>query len=143
MEHISAQMDEVLARSHEALDALGSREMRSLLKMGKKNDWVGESWTLERDEFYLFQVSEVTFEEKAPRKEAMENILGTFRGMDGISFLYIILGDRTGVKFYFGVARDKSYPERKLPFSVKDLGRDILLPSMKGNCALKKLKNKK
>ena len=133
MEHISAQMDEVLARSHEALDALGSREMRSLLKMGKKNDWVGESWTLERDEFYLFQVSEVTFEEKAPRKEAMENILGTFRGMDGISFLYIILGDRTGVKFYFGVARDKSYPERKLPFSVKDLGRDILLPSMKGN----------
>lgn len=133
MEHISAQMDEALACSHEALDALGSREMRSLLKSGKKKDWVGESWTLERDEFYLFRVSEVTFEEKAPRKEAMENILGTFRGMDGISFLYIILGDRTGVKFYFGVARDKSYPEEKLPFSVKDLGRDILLPSMKGN----------
>ncbi|MGP1408597.1 hypothetical protein, partial [Selenomonas sp.] len=133
MEDIAVQMDERLAHARGVLDALGSRGMRSLLKMEKKLSWGGENQTLERTEFYLFRVNEVTFEEKAPRREAMENILGTLRGMDGISFLYILLGDSAGVKFYFGVARDKSYPEEKLPFSVKDLGRDILAPSMKGN----------
>lgn len=133
MEDIAVQMDEQLAHARGVLDALGSRGMRSLLKMGKNLSWVGEKQTLERTEFYLFRVNEVTFEEKAPRREAMENILGTLRGMDGISFLYILLGDSADVKFYFGVARDKSYPEEKLPFSVKDLGRDILAPSMKGN----------
>ena len=133
MEHISAQLEEQLARSRELLDYLDSDGARSLLKSGAKHEWVGEQWALTRDEVYLFRISEVTFEEKAPRREAMENILGTFRGMDGISFLYIILGDRAGVKFFFGVARDKSCAEENLPFSVKDLGRDILKPSMKGN----------
>lgn len=133
MEHISAQMEERLERSREVLDYLASSKAHSLLKMEEKHTWVGEQWTLGLDEFYLFRVSEVTFEEKAPRKEAVENILGTFRDMAGISFLYIILRDRAGVNFFFGVARDKSCPEEELPFSVKDLGRDILVPSMKGN----------
>ena len=133
MEHISAQMEERLERSREVLDYLGSNGAHSLLKMEEKHTWVGEQWALALDEFYLFRVSEVTFEEKAPRKEAVANILGTFRDMAGISFLYIILGDRAGVNFFFGVARDKSCPEEELPFSVKDLGRDILEPSMKGN----------
>ncbi len=59
----------------------------------------------------------------------LENILGTLRGMEGISFIYLIPGDAAGVKFYFGAARDKSYPNHKMPFSVHDLEQDFLRQS--------------
>ena len=36
----------------------------------------------------LFCLEEITYEEKAPRREAMENIIGTFRHMEGIHFVY-------------------------------------------------------
>lgn len=130
-EKILSDMDARLKRGHDVLDFLNMPSRRRMLN--KDYEWVGTKWNLELDEFYLFHVREVTFEEKAPRKEAMENILGTFRGMDGISFLYMILGDANGVNFYFGVTWDKSYPENKLPFSIHDLEQDILTPSMKGN----------
>lgn len=120
-----------LKRGRDVLDFLNMPSRRKMLD--KNHEWVGTKWNLELDEFYLFHVCEVTFEEKAPRKEAMENILGTFRGMDGISFVYMILGDANGVNFYFGVTWDKSYPENKLPFSIHDLEQDILTPSVKGN----------
>ena len=93
--------------------------------------WVGRDIELQTDEFYLFRIHELTFEEKAPRREAMENILGTFRGMDGISFIYLILGSGNEVRFYFGVAKDHSYPGEQL--SAGNLGEDILGPSIRGN----------
>lgn len=130
-EKILSDMEVRLKRGRDVLDFLNMRSERRMLN--KANEWIGTKWNLELDEFYLFHVREVTFEEKAPRKEAMENILGTFRGMDGISFVYMILGDADGVNFYFGVTWDKSYPENKLPFSIHDLEQDILTPSMKGN----------
>ncbi len=130
-EKLMSDMEARLKRGRDVLDFLNMRSERRMLN--QDNKWVGMKWKLELDEFYLFHVREVTFEEKAPRKEAMENILGTFRGMDGISFVYMILGDSQGVNFYFGVTWDKSYPENKLPFSIHDLEQDILTPSMKGN----------
>ncbi|MBR1645551.1 MAG: DUF87 domain-containing protein [Selenomonadaceae bacterium] len=122
--------EEKLQRGRNALEYLNNRYRRRLI--GRGNKWVDKSSPIELNEFYLFQIHEVTFEEKAPRKEAIENILGTLRGMEGISFIYLILGDATGVKFYFGAALDKSY-KKDLPFSVHDLEQDILTPSMKGN----------
>lgn len=130
-EKILSDMEAQLKRGRDVLNFLNMPSRRRMLN--KNHKWVGTKWKLELDEFYLFHVREVTFEEKAPRKEAMENILGTFRGMDGISFVYMILGDKNGVNFYFGVTWDKSYPESKLPFSIHDLEQDILTPSMKGN----------
>ena len=118
-------------RGRDVLDYLNLRSQRKMIN--KDNKWVGTELNLEQNELCLFHICEVTFEEKAPRKEAMENILGTFRGLDGISFVYMILGDSTGVNFYFGVTRDKSYPEDKLPFEIYDLEQEILTPSMKGN----------
>lgn len=93
--------------------------------------WVGRDIELKTDEFYLFRIHELTFEEKAPRREAMENILGTFRGMDGISFIYLILGSGNEVRFYFGVAKDHSDSGEQL--SANTLGEDILGPSIRGN----------
>lgn len=128
---INSEFEIKLRRGRNVLRYLNARVNRNLLDKGR--EWVGKNFQLELNEIYLFQILEVTFEEKAPRKEAIENILGTLRGMAGISFIYLILGDATGVKFYFGAARDKLYPEDKMPFSVHDLEQDILTPSMKGN----------
>lgn len=128
---INSEFEIKLRRGRNILRYLNARVNCNLLDKGR--EWVGKNFQLELNEIYLFQILEVTFEEKAPRKEAIENILGTLRGMAGISFIYLIFGDATGVKFYFGAARDKLYPEDKMPFSVHDLEQDILTPSMKGN----------
>lgn len=128
---INSEFETKLRRGRNVLNYLNSRVNRNLLDKGRK--WIGKNFQLELNEVYLFQILEVTFEEKAPRKEAIENILGTLRGMAGISLIYLILGDAMGVKFYLGAVRDKLYPEDKMPFSVHDLEQDILTPSMKGN----------
>ena len=102
--------EQKLRRGREVLRYLNARSNRRLLDKG--SEWVGKNLSLALNEVYLFRIEEVTFEEKAPRKEAIENILGTLRGMEGVSFIYLILGDASGVKFYFGAARDKSYPTK-------------------------------
>ena len=103
----------------------------SLHLFSTSSEWAGTNIELQRDEFWLFRINELTFEEKAPRREAMENILGTFRGMDGISFIYLILGDENGVRFYFGVAKDSSYTG--VQASPHTIGDDILGPAIRGN----------
>ena len=123
-------MTKLLKKNCNAPEYLNNRSGRRLI--GRGNKWVDKSSPIALNEFYLFQIHEVTFEEKVPRKEALENILDTLRGMEGISFIYLILGDATGVKFYFGATLDKSYT-KNLPFSVHDLEQDILTPSMKSN----------
>lgn len=98
----------------------------------------------------LFQIDEITYEEKAPRREALENIFGTFRNLQGINLLYMILGDTTGVKFYLGVVRDLSEPKISFDlegkdsgnYSIRDIGKYILKPAIKGNfrgCKVKEL----
>ena len=53
----------------------------------------------------LYRIDEITFEEDAPRKEALENVLSTVR-IPGVNFLYLIVGDKKGVKFYYGLAKN-------------------------------------
>ena len=88
----------------------------------------------------LYHIEEVTFDEKAPRKEALENVLSSMR-IEGINFIYLIIGDRTGVHFYFGVARDLYVmKENKKLLSIKDVGDFILEPNIKGNFRGSKIK---
>ena len=101
---------------------------------------LNKNYQLSPEDFFLYQIHELTFEEKAPRREAMENILGAFRGINRISFIYLIMGNRQGVQFYFGVANDNFYNNRfdqknfnNLNETSLKIGRDILGPSIKGN----------
>lgn len=87
----------------------------------------------------LYHIEEVTFDEKAPRKEALENVLSSMR-IEGINFIYLIIGDRTGVHFYFGVARDLYASQDKKKLSIKDVGDFILEPNIKGNFRGSKIK---
>ena len=58
----------------------------------------------------LYRIDEITYEEEAPRKEALENVLSSVR-IPGVNFLYLIVGDADGVKFYYGLSND---PEEKI-----------------------------
>lgn len=82
-------------------------------------------------DFCLYHIEELTFEDKAPRKEALENILSALR-LEGLNFIYLILGDCSGVHFYFGVVKDLT-ENRDLDLEIDDIGRDILKPSITGN----------
>ena len=82
-------------------------------------------------DFTLFHIEELTFEDDSPRKEALENVLSSLR-IDGVNFLYLLLGDKNGVSFYFGIVKDKNY-SKELELDVDDIGRYILKSSLEGN----------
>jgi hypothetical protein len=82
-------------------------------------------------DFVLFHIEELTFEEDNPRKEALENVISALR-VDGINFVYILMGDRKGVSFYFGIVKDQNKTV-DLQLDVDDIGRYILKSNMEGN----------
>lgn len=79
----------------------------------------------------LYRIDEITFEDDAPRKEALENVLSTVR-IPGVNFIYLIVGDKKGVKFYYGLSKNmQEITENKL--SLKEIGDNILKASICGN----------
>lgn len=82
-------------------------------------------------EFSLYHIKEVTFDEDSPRKEAFENVLNSL-SLEGIIFTYLLIGDKYGVSFYFGIAKDKQY-KKTLILEVDDIGDTILKPAIEGN----------
>lgn len=79
----------------------------------------------------LYRIDEVTFEDKAPRKEALENVISSM-SIEGVNFVYIIKGNASGVSFYYGVAQDFSYKGEK-SLDIAEIGEKILKPSLQGN----------
>ena len=104
-----------------------------------KNIRLYKTCKLDLREISLYHIEEVTFDEKAPRKEALENVLSSMR-VDGINFIYLIIGDKKGVHFYFGVARDLYQNRNKNLLSIMDVGKCILEPNIKGNFRGSKIK---
>ena len=91
-------------------------------------------------EITLFHINEITFEEKEknPRREAFENVLGAIRE-EGVNFIYLILGDKKGVSFYFGVTKElKENKELNMP--VIEMGDTLLKSSILGNFRGSKIK---
>lgn len=82
-------------------------------------------------EFSLYHIEELTFEDDSPRKEAFENVLGALR-VEGVNFVYLLVGNKQGGSFYFGIVKDKNYT-RELELDVDDIGRTLLKSSIEGN----------
>ena len=82
-------------------------------------------------EFTLLHIEELTFEEDSPRKEALENVISSLR-IDGINFVYLLLGNESAVSFYFGIVKDKNY-NKELELDVDDIGQYILKANIEGN----------
>lgn len=99
--------------------------------MSNKNISFDECEEIELGDIALYKVEEVSFEDQSPRKEALENVLSTMR-IDGVNFIYLILGDEHGVEFYYGVSRN-NHSDADLDLSIIDIGNQILEPSLKGN----------
>lgn len=89
---------------------------------------------LSLDSFAFFKVLEITYEEKAPRMEALENVLSNLR-LPGINLLFLIIGDRKGVSFYYGVSKDLTEISKGLIVSenIRNFCEGILKSSMEGN----------
>lgn len=123
MQEIAKHLD----YSQRLMNYLSNPDSDNLLNC--KNSWIREAVDLDIDEFHLYHINKITFEEKAPRREALENILSTFRGMDNLRFIYMILGSVDHVDFYFGIAKESSDGES----TVKGLAENLLAPSIRGN----------
>lgn len=86
---------------------------------------------LDISDFYLLQITDICYDEQAPKKEALENVLSSLK-MEGINFLFLIIGHKEKVDFYYGISKDLSYAS-ELDFDIKDIGDNILMPSIQGN----------
>lgn len=83
----------------------------------------------------LYQIEEITYDDKdsAPRKEALENVLSAVR-VPGYNFIYLLVGDRHSVKFYYGLKRtDPAAMPEISKLNVPEVGDSILKASLEGN----------
>jgi len=81
----------------------------------------------------LYHIKEVTFEgeEKSPRREAFENVIGMIQN-EGVNFIYLILGDKEKVSFYFGLVKENKY-DVELPMPIDEMGNNLLKSAIRGN----------
>lgn len=85
---------------------------------------------LELSDFALFKVTEITYENEAPRKEAIENFLSTMR-IKGFNLIFLVVGEKEKTSFYYGVARDTF--QKPMAVSATDVGEKLLKASLTGN----------
>ena len=86
---------------------------------------------IENKDFYLLKITDICYDEQAPKKEALENVLSSLK-MEGLNFLFLIIGRKEKVDFYYGISKDLS-DHKSLDFAIKDIGDNILKPSIQGN----------
>lgn len=79
----------------------------------------------------LYRVNEVCFDDKAPRKEALENVMTSLR-IPGINVVFLIVGEKDNVSFYYGVSKDKT-SDFKQELGIYEIGNTILQPAILGN----------
>lgn len=86
---------------------------------------------IENKDFYLLKVTDICYDEQAPKKEALENVLSSLK-MKGLNFIFLIIGTKEKVGFYYGISKELNY-NQPLDFEIKDIGDSILKPSIQGN----------
>lgn len=77
-------------------------------------------------------IKKITFDDEAPRKEAIENVLSTLR-FPGVNVVYLIKGNRRSVSFYYGIVRNKVVGQKIAYFPIDSVGRTILKRCIEGN----------
>lgn len=98
--------------------------------LNHQNYSIQEVENIDVQDIVLYRVESITYEEEAPAREALENVLSSLR-IKGINFIYLILGNEDETNFYYGVSRDLKSSRTNL--SINEIGEFILKPSIKGN----------
>ncbi len=75
----------------------------------------------------LFHIQEITYEEEAPRKEALENVISSMQ-IDNINYLYLIEGSEDKISFYFGIVKNSN-----VPMNISDIANQVLKANIEGN----------
>ena len=97
----------------------------------EKHDFVAAFEELSRKDLILYRVEEITYEEDSPQLEALENALSCMT-VPGMNLVYLILGNRGMVRFYFGFARDL-FAVNIESDPVRRIGEAFLKPALDGN----------
>lgn len=114
---------------------LNKQHVSENLYISAKNSSYAYAGEINIDDYYFCRIDEITFEmdEKFPKKEALENFIGTMN-IPGINFIYLITGTKKGVNFYYGVSRNleqKKYSNVIL--TPSEVSEFILCPGLQGN----------
>ncbi|WP_291946871.1 ATP-binding protein [Campylobacter sp.] len=96
----------------------------------KTNITTLETDKLDISDVALYKVDSITFKKDAPKRQALENVLSTLR-IEGVNFIYLILGNDEGIEFYYGISRD--YSKSSPSLNIQEIGEFLLCPSIKGN----------
>lgn len=86
------------------------------------------SYNIDLLDLELFHIQEITFEEDSPRREALENVLGSLR-LNDFNFVYLILGNDDGISFYFGIVKNR----KNTLIDADDVANQILKSNIEGN----------
>lgn len=80
---------------------------------------------LEPQDFIFYHIKNISDNYISPIKNILNSI-----NIDGIYFIYLIVGDTNGISFYFGISKDL-YFNGALPLEINDIGKYILEPNIK------------
>lgn len=137
------KIDQIIEKGHSYLNSISQYDEQNVLNLCSDDEYINsdieeylEGGQIDLRNFFLYRIDEIVFSKKeGPRREAMENVLSSFRNYQDVNLIYIILGDKDKVNFYIGVSKnlhiqDYSY---STGLALKDYADDILQPSIKGN----------
>lgn len=81
----------------------------------------------------FYRIKSITFEKDAPRKEALENVFSTMR-LPYVNVLYLIIGEKHKVSFYYGLSRDlvQSCSKTK-SVDIRQVGASVLKKGLESN----------
>lgn len=137
------KIDQIIEKGHSYLNSINQYEEQNLLELclddvtidSDITEFLGEE-RLDIRNFFLYRIDEIVFSKKdGPRREAMENVLSSFRNYQDVNLIYMILGDKNKVNFYIGVSKNLHLQDDNYStgLALKDYADDILQPNIKGN----------
>lgn len=87
---------------------------------------------IETCDYQFYEIKSLTHYSNEPQRQALENIYSSLR-YSGISIVYLLKGNSSGVKFYIGIVRNKQKNNHALELSVRHIADAILNPCFCGN----------
>lgn len=137
------KIDNIIEKGHSYLNSISQYDEQNVLNLCSDDENINsdieeylDGGQLDLRNFFLYRIDEIVFSKKdGPRREAMENVLSSFRNYQDVNLIYMILGDKDKVNFYIGVSKnlhlqDYSY---STGLALKDYADDVLQASIKGN----------
>lgn len=137
------KIDNIIEKGRSYLDFISQYDEQNVLNLCSDDEYINsdvdeylDGEQLDLRNFFLYRIDEIVFSKKdGPRREAMENVLSSFRNYQDVNLIYMILGDKDKVNFYIGVSKNLHLQDysSSTGLALKDYADDILQPSIKGN----------